>query len=162
MQERSGPERGITRDRADSGEDYDSCALEGLERELKEIEINKASRAIERTQTTWAMCGEKPSKYFLNLQKIRTKNRTIKCLITEDGKELTSNSDILHEEKRFYEDLYTQEPPSSPIRDASDLGLTMEQIPQLSEHSKNELEKEYSSEELRKALIKASVRVRTD
>lgn len=78
------------------------------------------------------MSGEKPSKYFLNLQKIRMKNKTITHLITDDEREINSK-------KRFYEDLYAQDPPSSPLQSLSDLGLNADQVPRLSESSKNDL-----------------------
>lgn len=40
---------------ADQGEEYDPCSLQSLERELRELELSKAARDIERTKTCWAM-----------------------------------------------------------------------------------------------------------
>lgn len=49
---------------------WDLEELQSVERELKEIELHKANLALERSQTNWALHGERPSKYFLNLEKI--------------------------------------------------------------------------------------------
>lgn len=91
--------------------DYDPLAFRGLERELSEIELTKAARAMERTAMNWALNGEKPSKYFLNLHKIRSKTRNITHLIADDGREISSNRDILQEESSFFKKIYSQEPP---------------------------------------------------
>lgn len=107
---------------------------------------------MERTSTNRAMNGEKPSKYFLNLHKIRNKNRNITHLIANDGREITSNKEILQEEKQFFENIYSQQPPTSSINSLEDLGLTCNMIPQLSEDSKNKMDAPYSVQELREAL----------
>lgn len=63
------------RKKADAGLPHNLDELQSYERELKEIKIDKACRAIERTRTSWALGSEKPSKYFLNLHKLRMKNK---------------------------------------------------------------------------------------
>lgn len=97
------------RKKADSGLPYDELALQSCERELKEIEIRRACRAIERSRANWAMAGERPSKYFLNLQKLQAKNNSICQLVTEKGDMLTQHKDILAEQKDFYQKLYSQQ-----------------------------------------------------
>lgn len=94
----------------------------------------------------------KAHKVLFKPKKVGTKNKAFSCLITADGSEITSNEEILVKDKKFYEKLYSQEPSRYPIQSVSDLGLTNEQIPQLSESSKIELDREYSMEDLRKAL----------
>ena len=49
---------------------------------------------------------EKPSKYFLNLEKRNYTNKNIPSL-TKDGKEITCSKDILTMQKDFYQDLYS-------------------------------------------------------
>lgn len=56
------------------------------------------------------MGGEKLTKYFLNLPKIRAKNKTISQLVTDIGEVLTRPQDILAEQKAFYQKLYSREP----------------------------------------------------
>lgn len=138
--------------KADADLPYDSDALRSYERELKEIQINKACRAIERTRTSWALGGEKPSKYFLNLQKLRRKNNTISQLIKEDGTTISDHKDILAEQVKYYQDLYSRGTSISDVASPEELGLCEEDIPSISETSKAELEGNYSEEELRKAL----------
>lgn len=55
---------------------------------------------------------EKPSKYFLNLEKLRCKEKTITHPITESGEVLEDPKDILSEERNFYQNLYSQQPVS--------------------------------------------------
>lgn len=50
--------------------------------------------------------GEKPSKYFLNLENRQYTNKVLNKITEEDGAEFTSSSDILNCQKRFYEKLY--------------------------------------------------------
>lgn len=45
---------------ADEGLPYDEMALQSHERELKEIEISKACRTMDRARANWAMAGERP------------------------------------------------------------------------------------------------------
>lgn len=51
---------------ADAGESVDPEELRGIERELREMELSSANRAIQRSKVNWAINGEKPTKYFLN------------------------------------------------------------------------------------------------
>lgn len=51
--------------------------LNSIQRELKEIEEEKANRAIFRSRCKWARLGEKPNKYFLNLEKVRQRDRML-------------------------------------------------------------------------------------
>lgn len=48
----------------DREQEYLSC-----KRELAEIELAEANKTILRAKANWAQVGERPSKYFLNLQK---------------------------------------------------------------------------------------------
>ena len=60
-----------------------------------------------RSKANWAELGEKNTKYFLNLEKQNYNARYIKKLITQNDAEVTKPENILAEEKRFYEELYT-------------------------------------------------------
>lgn len=128
--------------------------LLSVERELREMELHKANAAIERARTKWALYGERPSKYFLNLEKVRARDRCITQLISEDGSVVTEQSSILAEEKHFFEELYTQPKPTLDHSSIQDLGLSEDQIPTISDLDRERLEQDYSPEELRKALGK--------
>lgn len=128
--------------------------LRSIERELKDIELHKANVAIERSRANWALYGEKPSKYYLNLQKIRSQNGAITQLIADDGQILSDHSEILAEERRYYQGLYSQPAPSTTPVTMEDLGLDVGQIPKITDLDREKLDGDYSLEELNKALKK--------
>lgn len=51
-----------------------------IKRELTEIKIQQANRIIFRSRATWAMAGEKPSAYFLGLEKRQRKANIITAI----------------------------------------------------------------------------------
>ena len=51
--------------------------------------------------------GEKPTKYFFNLEKRNYNHKTIKELKYPEGKSVTKEEEILEEIERFYKELYT-------------------------------------------------------
>ena len=105
------------------------------------------SRGAEiRCRTNFTLSGEKPTKYFLNLEKQRAVSKTIQRLEMEDGRMLTVGKEILEEIRTFYQKLYTS---SGPI-DKSYVDKL--EIPRLPDEVKNELEEEIMVEELGLAL----------
>ena len=60
-----------------------------------------------RSKANWITRGEKSTKYFLNLEKIHYTNKLIPKLVLEDATEITDQKDIIREQERFYEKLYT-------------------------------------------------------
>ena len=60
-----------------------------------------------RSKTRWIEHGEKPSKYFLNMEKRNCVNKTMSCVIKDDSTELKSSKDILLEAGHFYKKLYS-------------------------------------------------------
>ena len=73
--------------------------------ELIEIRKHELNGMLIRSRANWLEYGEKPSKFFLNLESKHTINKTITKLETEKGK-ITSQPEILLEVKKFYENLY--------------------------------------------------------
>ena len=59
-----------------------------------------------RTKLKWIEQGEKPTKYFLSLEKRNYVNKTVSKLVTDDGI-VASQVDILNEIERFYKSLYS-------------------------------------------------------
>lgn len=59
--------------------------LDSIKRELKEIEQEAANRIIFRSKCKWARLGEKPTKYFLNLEKQRSKENVLATIINDKG-----------------------------------------------------------------------------
>lgn len=66
------------------------------------------------------MEGEKPTAYFLGLEKWKSKDTTITALKDDTGKILTSNEDILNRpiKKSYFTKIYEELPESvDPIDD---------------------------------------------
>ena len=59
-----------------------------------------------RNKLKWIEHGEKPTKYFLSLEKRNYVNKTVNKLVTDDGI-VASQKDILNEVERFYKVLYS-------------------------------------------------------
>ena len=78
-----------------------------LTQELCLIYENRAKGSIVRSKTRWIEQGEKPTKYFFNLEKRNYNHKTIKELKHPDGKSVTKEEEILEEIEIFYKELYT-------------------------------------------------------
>ena len=69
------------------------------------VEKQKEGAKI-RSRARWLEEGERPTKYFFNLEKKNISNNTIKELKTKDGVYVNSNKEILEEQYKFYNQLY--------------------------------------------------------
>ena len=67
-----------------------------------------------RSRAQLSQDWEKPSKYFLNLEKRNHINKSIPSL-TVDGKKITDSESILKQQHGFYSDLYS----SKGVKDIS-------------------------------------------
>lgn len=95
--------------RASNNTDYDVSKLKTLESELQQIEEEKCKGAVIRSKATWALEGERNTKYFLELEQHRQKSNSIKELVKSDGQIVRHTDDILTEEFKFYSSLYKRE-----------------------------------------------------
>ena len=75
--------------------------------ELESLYNIKTNGCIIRSRANYIEFGERNSKYFINLEKRNQKRKVIKKLITENGDIVTNGNEILDEEKRFYQKLYS-------------------------------------------------------
>lgn len=143
--------------RQDSEEDdQESTLMEiaSVKRELKEVEEEKANKAMFRSKCKWARLGEKPTGYFLRLEKQRSKEKTLSNVIREDGQTISNPKDIMEECKLFYQNLYTEDPDSLTSIEEVDRVTQGLEHPTLSDISKEQMDAPYSIEELKKALSK--------
>ena len=60
-----------------------------------------------RSRGRWYEHGERNSKYFYNLEKRKQKKKHITSLVNNEGDKITNPKDILEEEERFFEEIYT-------------------------------------------------------
>ena len=79
-----------------------------LKAELEIIATEKANGAQIRSRTKYIEQGEKQTKYFLNLEKIRSNNNTITCLKNDQGETIRKQSDIMKTQCSFYKNLYKE------------------------------------------------------
>ena len=77
--------------------------------EINEKIKEKTRGASIRAGAQWALYGELPSKYFLNLEKQKAQSKTVHRLRKSDGTITDDHHEILQEIKSFYEKLYTSQ-----------------------------------------------------
>ena len=82
-----------------------------LKRDLQLLLDEKTKGAVLRSGSKWAKEGEKPTKYFLNLEKHRALKKTICRLKLSNGTVITEQKLILNEMHEFYSKLYTSKGP---------------------------------------------------
>lgn len=127
--------------------------LESVRRDLKQREDIRANKLIFRSRSRWAQLGEKPSGYFLNLQKRQSKDRTLSTVSLPENGVVTNNpKEILQACSTFYAKLYTQE--STNLAPTQDILDNIDHLvhPRLSDQARALLDAEPTVEELKKAL----------
>ena len=78
-----------------------------MQSELESIREKKLSGNRIRSRAQWIEDGEKPSKFFLNLEKRNAVNKIISHLTSEDGFEIFDDDGIHQEVYKFYKRLYS-------------------------------------------------------
>ena len=89
---------------------------EALKAELHSIYDRKGKAAMFRSNCRWIEKGEKPTKYFFNLEKINYNRKTIDKLRKQDGVEIREEKEILNVIQEFYADLYSSEISTSQAK----------------------------------------------
>ena len=79
---------------------------ENTEADLDKLLEEKARAAAFRCKVNWYEAGEKNTKYFYGLEKMRYNAKTTNKIILEDGEEVTDSERILEEQRAFYAKLY--------------------------------------------------------
>lgn len=87
----------------------DTNRIHELEQQINQLVTTRIEGVKVRSRATWFEEGEKPTKYFFNLERAKQDQACISKLSTDNG-EVTSNEQILAESRRFYEQLYTSDP----------------------------------------------------
>ncbi len=81
--------------------------IDSIKGELHKFVKERTQGAIIRSRATWYQEGEKPSKYFLTLEKRNFANKTINRLESSNGTIISEKETLLKEQKSFYEALFT-------------------------------------------------------
>lgn len=124
--------------------------VKSIKRELGEILQTKASAAAFKTKARWALHGEKPTAYFLGLEKRNTKNNTVTSLIDQDGHTITDNKAILQMEKEYFKNIYTEDP--SQLDPIDLLPLLKEDVPVISDLHRLRINRPFTEQEFHEAL----------
>ena len=124
----------------DLEENFDETKTDMLkekQRELLEIRQKKLEGVKIRAKARWIEEGEKPSKYFCNLENRNFISKMMPTIVRNDGSLASDQNEIIEETKIFYETLYSQK----EIEDIN-LGniLNFDDIPKLNENQKSTLE----------------------
>ena len=83
--------------------------LAKLKDELSQITLDITKGALFRSKCKWYEEGEKNSRYFYSLEAARYNAKTCTKILTDDGKEITMNSEILNAQHDFYQKLYARD-----------------------------------------------------
>ena len=124
--------------------------LEKLKKELQHWYDKKGEGAMFRSKLRWVEQGEKPTKYFFNLEAKNFVQKTIVELKIAENKTVVQDAEILKQIENFYRDLFTSQFSSSG--ELFDNFVENVVLPQLSEVDKNKLEGELSVDECRQIL----------
>ena len=93
-----------------------------------------------RSQTRWVEEGEKPTKYFCNLESQNSINKTIKRVDTDEQNIIHEQFEILKRVKSFYETLYLDKDAELTAVDIDNI-IDSCNVKKLDEHISNHLEK---------------------
>ena len=118
--------------------------------ELQEKEKTKS--AYIRSKEKWIEEGDKNSKFFLNLEKIKANSKLMPRLELDDGTFLTDQFEILEAQKNYFRNLYN--PPVNVLNmdEEIDTFLNGAEVPTLDINEKNSCEGLVTLEELGTAL----------
>ena len=125
--------------------------LEETGKRLNEIRENKLRGVMMRSRAQWLEFGEKPTPYFLSLEKLNYVNKTIKEIQKTDIICISGQEEILKEVKCFYKNLYTERPRKTGLTE-SFKKLNIEEVPKIPEGKKHLREGEITMTELKRAL----------
>ena len=124
--------------------------IEEKKAELKILRDEKMRGHYVRSRMQWIEEGEKPSKYFSNLETRNFVNKTIPKLITERGDTIHEQKEILTEATLYYKNLYSKRDMIHDIDLKNELPYL--DIPKLNDDIKESLEGEITLTELLSAL----------
>ena len=100
--------------------------FDDLKTELQTIYTKKGNAAIFRSKCRWVEKGERPTKYFFNLERRNYNKKTISELRMEDETIIKNETQVLDAIENYFNDLYTsvssatQEEYDSFIQELSD------------------------------------------
>ena len=133
----------------DEGKDV-ADELNSYKRELEALEKQKAQKIIFRSKCNWASYGDKPTKFFLNLEKKKFQDKLISQVRGCDGSLKQGSKEVLSAITDFYTTLYTKD-------NNEDLELSMGEfitgaVPQVTDTQHTYLEAKLTKNDLKVAV----------
>ena len=126
--------------------------LDILNLELENIREDKIKGAQIRARSLKLNEGEKPSSYFLSLEKANYINKTILEIYDLKDNLIKNKEGILNAQKSFYQKLYTKGKTTELER--SPLNWVTQHIQRISDETKNKLEEDITFIEIENFLFK--------
>ena len=139
----------------DQGEDTTESErkeYEHLKTELRHIYEKRAEGAIFRSKVRWIQEGEKPTKYFFNMERKNFNRKIISELTVADGGLTVNENQIMDEIKLFYENLYNSSNNSTNEDFHEFTNNINQQLPKLSTEQCNGIEGKLTLNECWEAL----------
>ena len=127
---------------------------ERLKRDLQDIYDSRGKGAIFRSKVRWTEEGEKPTKYFFNIEKKNFNTKVIAELKPDsDGNIILDEKEIMCEIHSFYADLYKSEVDGDKS-DSSDFNsfIANLELPKLSVNERDEIEGKLTLKECQNIL----------
>ena len=121
-----------------------------LKTELQSIYEEKGKQAKFRAKSRWVENGERPTKYFFNLEKSNYKKKTISELRLQDDSITNNGNVVLDQIETYFKNLYTSD--YSHTNEEWDSFILDLKIPKLSDEDRDSLEGPFTYDECKKVL----------
>ena len=131
------------------GWDYTTTHIRNLKSEIEELYAVKVQGAMLRARAKWENHGDKPTKYFLNLEKHNYNKKCIYRLKAKHDKMISGRENVLKEMTSFYSNLYKQENTGNQGSPDYVEGIN---IPKITDQMKQKLDEPITEIELSTAL----------
>ena len=112
--------------------------FDDLKTELQTICTKKGNAAIFRSKCRWVEKGERPTKYFFNLERRNYNKKTISELRTENEMIIKNETQVLDAIEKYFKDLHTSQ--SNATQEEYDSFIQELCLPKLSDEERDELE----------------------
>ena len=137
-------------EKLEENEELNKDELTVIKNELDEIRKQKLEGLKVRSKAVWVDQGEKPTKYFCNMENRNYISKCMPNLFKIDGSKTECESEIVEETKTYYKNLYAE-------RTVADINLDnclkLNDISKLTNEQKKQIEGNLTKQEAAKALF---------
>ena len=105
------------RQRLVDGDDTASALISDTESQLKALRVKEIEGIMIRSRAQWLEEGERPSRYFFNMQRLKAQRSHISSVYDLNGTEVSSQEEIEKAHVDFYSRLFSEEPVDAALQD---------------------------------------------